>query len=461
MSKKSKLSPQFFKGPVSPATIPEYVCSLHVENVRCFGSEEQEIVFTKEDGRPSQWTVLLGDNNTGKTTLLECLMSFELMETQSPDSQSLPRFIQWVFECGDPHMVKAGQVAQCQLSLETEWNRKLTARKAESSRGRIAIFQEPGRMGSRTVGQRDAIVAVPTFYAYGVGRRAGHTSLADGLSLDTVANPFDDNVSLRNAEEWLLKLDYSASKESNIRIRQRNRFELVRRLLINILPDVSDIRITSPTERHPQPRAEFETPDGWMPLRWIGYGYQSLVAWVVDFASRMVDRYPRHKDPLAQPAVVLVDEIDLHMHPRWQRKLMTYLGERFPNTQFIVTAHSPIFVQAASDANIVVLRRDMEKGHVVVENRPEAIRGWRLDQILTSDLFGLPTARPPELEPLLLERRKLLSKPKLAAADKRKLSMLEEKIGVLPVGETAQDAKTAHLLDRTLDALERQLEKQP
>ena len=133
-------------------------------------------------------------------------------------------------------------------------------------------------------------------------------------------------MNLRNAEEWLLKLDYSASKESRIKRRQEDRLTQVKQLLISILPDVDDIRITSPTERHPQPRAEFRTPDGWIPLGWIGYGYQTLVAWIVDFASRMVDRYPRHKDPLKQPAVVLVDEIDLHMHPRWQRELMTYLS---------------------------------------------------------------------------------------------------------------------------------------
>ncbi|NQT40214.1 MAG: AAA family ATPase [Planctomycetes bacterium] len=442
-----------------PAKFPEYVCSLRVENVRCFGSQEQEIRFTAEDGRPSQWTVLLGDNGTGKTTLLECLLAFELLETQPQDKYGLPKFYLWLSEGIDAHIASEGREETFRLRLETEWDRKLSARNADGKAGVLMIFQQ-SRSSAQFGWSPEDVVAVPTFYAYGAGRRTGRTSLSNGSSSETAGNLFDDTVNLRNAEEWLLKLDYSASKDSSIKTKQRERFEQVRELLINILPDVSDIRISSPTERRPEPRAEFKTPDGWIPLRWIGYGYQSLVAWVVDFASRMVDRYPRHKDPLKQPAVVLVDEIDLHMHPRWQRKLMNYLSERFPETQFIVTAHSPIFVQAASGANIVVLRRDKEKGHVVIDNKPEAIRGWRLDQLLTSDLFGLQTARPPELEPLLLERTKLLSKPKLTKADQRKLSDLEKKIGVLPGGETAQDAKTAQLLDRTLDALERQLEEQ-
>jgi predicted ATP-binding protein involved in virulence len=176
---------------------------------------------------------------------------------------------------------------------------------------------------------------------------------------------------------------------------------------------------------------------------------------MVDFASRMVERYPDSQDPLSEAAIVLVDEIDLHLHPKWQRSLMAYLSERFPNTQFIVTAHSPIFVQAAADANIVVLRRSEEKGHVVIDNSPQAIRGWRLDQILTSDLFGLPSARGPEMEKLLEQRTKLLSQPELSKADKKKLEELERKIGFLPVGETADEAKTSELLAKALENVQR------
>ena len=96
---------------------------------------------------------------------------------------------------------------------------------------------------------------------------------------------------------------------------------------------------------------------------------------------------------------------------------------------------------------------------MIIDNSPEAIRGWRIDQLLTSDLFGLPTARPPDLERLLLDRKKLLSKPKLTKADKNRLAELEKKIGVIPDGETAEDVKTRQRFDRTLDALEKQLEK--
>ena len=190
------------------------------------------------------------------------------------------------------------------------------------------------------------------------------SSLRKERADDPTANLYDDRVELVNAEEWLLQLDYSRLKKSDIQPEQQRRFKLVRDLLIRILPDVTDIRVSKPTKRRPTPTVEFETPDGWLPLRWLGYGYRTLLAWMVDLASRLVELHPDSKNPLAEPAVVLVDEIDLHLHPIWQRSLMAFLSKQFPYTQFIVTAHGPLFVQAAADANIVLLRRDKKKGHV-------------------------------------------------------------------------------------------------
>jgi hypothetical protein len=236
---------------------------------------------------------------------------------------------------------------------------------------------------------------------------------------------------------------------------QKRRFKQVCALLVDLLPNVSGVRITKPTEALPQPAVRFKTQDGWVPLRWIGYGYRTLVAWMVDFASRMAEAYPHSRDPLAEPAVVLVDEIDLHMHPEWQRTLMARLSQKFPNTQFIVTAHSPLFGQAAAGANLAVLRRESPRGRVLIDNDVDAIRGWRIDQLLTSDLFGLPSGRPPAYDALLAERERLMTKPRLTAADRKRLDALERRADDLPSGATADEAETAMLLKRALNAIER------
>jgi len=256
---------------------------------------------------------------------------------------------------------------------------------------------------------------------------------------DPTASLFSDQATLRNAEEWLLQADYAASKSKKEHYQRQ--LTQVKNVLVQVLPDVSNVRITQPKKTLPSSTVEFRTPYGWVPLHSIGYGYQTMVAWIVDFASRMVERYPDSPDPLAEPAVVLVDEIDLHLHPKWQRDVMGYLTERFPNTQFIATAHSPLIVQAAPsvNANIAVLRR--EGDHVVIGNDVEAIRGWRADQILTSDLFELPTARPAEFDQAIQRRNELLGQARLTKADKKELAQLDETLDQLPAGGNASEAR--------------------
>ena len=101
-------------------------------------------------------------------------------------------------------------------------------------------------------------------------------------------------------------------------------------------------------------------------------------------------------------------------------------------------------VQAAGDANFALLRR--EGDHVVIDNDPEVLRNWRVDQILTSELFGLESARPPQIEEPLKERREILAKPKLTARDRKRLGELEARIGDLPAGESAEDRRAMELI---------------
>lgn len=259
---------------------------------------------------------------------------------------------------------------------------------------------------------------------------------------------------MRNAEEWLLQADYRASKKSTIQAAAKVRLKEIKDILITLLPDVTRIRFSTPTSVDETPRSEFHTPYGWVPLSELGFGYRSTIAWVVDFASRLFERYPDSKNPLAEPAICLVDEIDLHLHPKWQRSIMSYLSERFPNTQFIVTAHSPLIVQAAEDnTNIAVLRRDGD--HVVIDQSFTGIRGWRIDQLLTSDLFGLDSARPPKYESTIKERTKILSKSRLTKKDKERLAVLDAHMRELPAGETPEDMEAMALIRSAAEKLRR------
>jgi predicted ATP-binding protein involved in virulence len=281
----------------------------------------------------------------------------------------------------------------------------------------------------------------------------GETALTKQSVKENSASLFSDEAALMNAEEWLVQIDYAANKPSSMQEKAKNNLAEVKGLLRNLLPEVAGIRIDPPDSNRPQPNVKVETPYVWVPVQSLSIGYRTMIAWMVDLARRMYERYPDSLRPLAEPAIVLIDEIDLHLHPQWQRNLMSYLGKYFENTQFIVTAHSPLVVQAAANANLVLLKKKEKQNYVEIINEVTKIRGWRVDQILTSDLFGLPSARPPELDDLLEQRRKILEKPTLTEDDEKELAQLQAQIGELAGGETKEDIEAIDIIHRAAKVL--------
>ncbi len=424
-----------------------YFRSLTVRNIRCFGPEQQ-LDLTDNEGHPVQWTVLLGDNGVGKTTLLQCFAGLEPIEIDESYGTLLfpAAYVLRLFR--EDQFDRDNSDGSGGASAEICWGKKIRHRKGNVHREEVSFHKGQSAEGpffTAAMIESKEILELDC-YAYGANRKMGAGTLADSDDDSRILSLFDENAELRNAEEWLLRTDYAASKKSTVQAEAKSRTKLIRTVLIDFLPDVDDIRFSTPKNVHAGPRVEFHTPYGWVPIRQLGLGYKTLIAWMVDFASRLFERYPESPNPLAEPAVCLVDEIDLHLHPKWQRTIMQYLSERFPNTQFIVTAHSPLIVQAAAGANIAILRR--EGDHVVIDQTFKGIHGWRIDQVLTSDLFGLETARPPALDEALRERKKILTKSRINANDKKKLAILEAQIGNLPTGETAEDIEAMDIIRR-------------
>lgn len=230
-------------------------------------------------------------------------------------------------------------------------------------------------------------------------------------------------------------MEYSSLKQNK---QAAKSLEQVKQALLKVLLEVTDIRIAS---KERQQQLELFTPYGWVRLRDMSLGYQTLVVWLTDFASKLFIRYPDSENPLEEPAIVLIDEIDLHLHPSWQRKLIGFLSGIFKNTQFIATAHSPLVVQAAGDegANVVLLRR--EGNHTVVVTDVEDIRGWRVDQILTSSFFNLETARSLKTEDKLARQAQLLNKKRLTAKERQELEALTQELEGQPMGSTSAKAE--------------------
>lgn len=360
-----------------------YFKSLTIENVKCFKGKHT-IDLSDGKGKPAQWTVILGNNNTGKTTVLKCLAGLELYEGVIKivgNSESYRVHLYSIRNFFSEPQQSEFKI-QSQLFLANHLRENLsqgTFSEVPEAPTKIAIAINGDLLSSVFDGALEIRVI-----SYGASRKTKPNSFSDEKSL-AHASLFD-NEDLPNSEQWLLGLFLS---EKLGRPEARIIRELATEVLSSgLLPDVYEVRLNSrEMERGGfENFVEYRTDFGWIRLNDLGYGYQTMAAWVLDLMTRMVDRYPG-PNPLAQPAIVLVDEIDLHLHPDWQRKIIAHLTKYFPNTQFIVTAHSPLIVQSAEEVNLVILKKE---GEAVYVEQPKirSFRGWTVEEILT-DLMQL------------------------------------------------------------------------
>jgi hypothetical protein len=166
-----------------------------------------------------------------------------------------------------------------------------------------------------------------------------------------------------------------------------------------------------------------------------------MFAWTVDLAWRLFEAFPDSPDPLSESAIVLIDEVDLHLHPRWQRDIARRLLTHFPRVQFIATTHSPVTAQEAlaEGGNVAVVRWEDHEARIL--NRPIPSQKWRFDQLLVSELFGLESDRNQETERMLGERIRLIRNPNRSAEQEERLRELDAFVASLPTAHSpgAQD----------------------
>ena len=168
--------------------------------------------------------------------------------------------------------------------------------------------------------------------AYGANRPMGLANLDSSDVSDQSVTLIPDSTELYDATEILERLDYAAARQNP---NASTLLKTLKHALAAILPDVKaadDIHLHGPDLGSPGQKSgvEFRTQYGNVPLSALSLGYRTVAALALDIAWRLISRHPRSTSPLAQPAIVLIDEIDLHLHPRWQRQIMAILSHHFP-----------------------------------------------------------------------------------------------------------------------------------
>jgi energy-coupling factor transporter ATP-binding protein EcfA2 len=445
-----------------------YLTELALKNIKSFAGE-QSLYLTTDRGAPARWTLLIGENGVGKTTLLECLARltpvFNSGDASGADDPRL--FIEPEIAHEENSVIYAlGRVGdnacemQATFSVDSILDREAGAETVVPS---LSFTLQAGKSDdiapSRWPEAEDDAVPEsewgafsrfeePLVLAYGAGRHMG----VGNLDFSSAAGPRDSllngETELFDAEEMILNLDYASLRPGATKAAKRQK-EVLLATIAALLPEVEsphNIEIHGPGALGSKGArgVGVRTKDGEVPLRQLSYGYQTMMAWVFDIGWRLFEHYPNVKAPLEQPAIVLIDELDLHLHPSWQREVRGRLSTHFPNVQFVATAHSPLIAQAFLDANLAVVMRDGD--HSIIENDPVKVANWRVDQIVTSELFGLDSPWPPAFDALFREQRTLLDKHRRSAAENQRLKAIEAELLKLPTESDGADDEAMRFL---------------
>ncbi len=330
------------------------IANFSIRNYKCI--QDLSVDCRGEDGETRQWTVLLGENNTGKTNVLRALALLRPKKTIYRTDLD-PVFKEAYMPVG---------------ALETS---DVTV--ISSVNGERWGFAPEGRASSEE--PFDLHV-----YGYGVSRYPARTALSEreGNPTETL---FNSNARLSDFQEWLLQLDYSQKSGSE---KSRKRLQKMHDLVSSdLFPGVTDFDFKKDGNNEHVVVVFAAGKDGDVRFEELGFGYQTTLTWLADFCKRMFELYPDAENPLHEEAVVLVDEIDLHLHPKWQRDLVPTLSKVFPRVQFIVTTHSPHVLQSMAEVNLYVLRRDETSGEITVERSDVTdFTGWTVEEILSETM---------------------------------------------------------------------------
>lgn len=342
-----------------------------------------ELSFLSEDEHQDlrNWTFILGENGTGKSNILKAIGLITV------GSDALGELI------GQPDdWIKYGE-SFCEINA-TLIN---TAKEERKIHLRINRGEDLKSLLSRSfesLEELDAALAHTSrnyFIAgYGANRKLANHERSRSLKsyfrshrANTVATLFHKEATLRSLEEWAIDLDYT-NDEAGLKI--------IETTLNDFLPEISFDHINKKEKK-----LIFKTPDGLIPLDQLSEGFQNMATWIGDILYQLTTVFEDYKNPLKARGVLLIDELALHLHPKWQRKLIQLISKVLPNFQIICTTHSPVTAQQADEESLFLLKRNKQKNIELLpyNGNPQYMP---ISELLMSDAFGLETDESVEVE---------------------------------------------------------------
>ena len=311
-----------------------------------------------ELGLGSRLTLLVGENGSGKSTILQAIaVGLGEVLTYLPGVSGIGFRRQ-----GDIHQQGGRDAPFTRITLETTeglgWDRTLRRDRSQNTTRQI-----PSPLGLKGLQQhlnhqildpanQGLPFTLPVLVHYGVSRALLDVPLSrkgfpkEFSRVEALAGALEATSRFRRAFAWFY---FKENEEQRLQRDKRDfdarlpELEAVRRGLKAMFPDLSE-----PCIKLRPLRFVVKLNGEEFDVQQLSDGYITMISLTLDLCSRFATANPHLNDPLAAEAIVLIDEVDLHLHPRWQMRVVQDLLRTFPNTQFILTTHSPVVLEGVN-----------------------------------------------------------------------------------------------------------------
>jgi tetratricopeptide (TPR) repeat protein len=356
---------------------------VEIENFKVIENLSLDLSKTKTDD--ANWLMLLGENGSGKSSVLHAVTLALVGDRYRARLPVSPKeVLRYGAESGSVRVYLSGRSKPVELNFHRD-NSKFESNPSEPQ---VLIL------------------------AYGATRLLPRANRKPkpGTEHAHVDNMFDPFIPLRNATRWLLGLDDPT-------------FQEVARSLKDLLFLEAEAEIIRQKKGKKQEVLVCTSLD-LTPIEQLSDGYQSVLAVCADIMAVMLDHWPAME---VAEGLVLIDEIGAHLHPRWRMHIVKSLRKAFKRIQFLVSTHDPLCLRGLAQGEVVVMRRNALHQAVAITDLPP-VEGLRVDQLLTSEHFGLSSTIDPEVDALFQEYYTLLAAYSRTPAEDARMQELKTQL---------------------------------
>jgi len=392
---------------LNPTIANQRLRYMHLENIGPFRKLSIDFEVSESETAPHNWTVIMGQNGIGKTGILRAL-AVALVANEDDIQTAAGSLLGEGASSGHISVVIGHQTLD--VSLVRDRTVRVNARQTSPvEAGQILVLGFPALRGgpsSEPKGPKQLKARPP--------EPADLTPLITG----------EVDPRMAHFKQWIVNVLSRSVVDSKYRAIRDLLDDIVAELVPGDFAGFADLEETNILQLRRRGHEGVVVPFSTM-----SQGMASIFNWIGLLAKRLYDVYEiqAERPPQQQHAIVIIDEIDAHLHPDWQRRVVALTKKFFPHVQVIATTHSPLIASSLETREIRVIELD-DEGNVSFRTPSIRTYGQSADFIMQSDVMGLQNARTLEVEQTIQEYVLLYSRQALSEEEDFRLASLRRQL---------------------------------